>query len=145
MSTQAGVPLLLLVDDSPEIHDLMGDLLRDEPVRLTARLGAGLVIDEVIRLAPDLIMFDTRPGSEDDLIRLMSEAAHTLNIPLILCTGVVLDEIDQIVEEMSPIPLAVVRKPFDIDTLFDAIRDALDHGFRTNSVPPPRPHAECQA
>jgi DNA-binding NtrC family response regulator len=142
MNTQAGVPHLLLIDDSPEIHDLIGDLLEDEPIRLTARLEAGLVIDEVIRLAPDLIMFDSRPGSEGKLIQLLSEAAHTLHVPLILCTGAVQDEIDQMIEEISPISLPVIRKPFDIDTVFDAIRDGLDRESRTNFVPLPK--APCR-
>lgn len=93
---------------------------------MTARLEAGLDVDEVVRHAPDLIVFDSRLGSEGDVVRWIAQAARILHIPLILCTGAVQEEVDRIVETLSPVPLPVVRKPFDIDTLLEAIRVGLD-------------------
>jgi DNA-binding NtrC family response regulator len=134
MKTQPRVPHLLLIDDSPEIHELIADLLAEEPIRLTARLEAGLDMEGVIQLAPDLIIFDSRTGAESSGLLLMSKAACTLHIPLILCTGAIQEEVDRIVEAMSPIPLTVIRKPFDIDTLLGAIRNGVNCRRRKSSV-----------
>jgi CheY-like chemotaxis protein len=122
-------PHILLVNDTQEILDLIGELLEDEGYRVTIS-QALLHIDTVKDLAPDLIVQDLLLEQTQErgwtfltLVRLDPELAR---IPLILCTAAVRTVKDPaMAEQLDRLGVRVVLKPFLIEDLLSAVSGAL--------------------
>src|SRR5215204_608814 len=129
-------PHILVVDGTPEILDLLQELLEEEGYRVTPCREA-LDLEQVKALAPDVIIQDLlfeqtqeRGWTFLTLVRLDPELSA---IPLILCTAamhVVKDE--EIAEKLRQMGLRVVLNPFQIAELLAAISEAL--GERTREL-----------
>jgi CheY-like chemotaxis protein len=128
--TPQSAPHILLVNDTQEILDLMGELLEDEGYRVTIS-QALLDSDKVKDLAPDLIvqdlLFEQTPQELGwkflTLVRLDPELAR---IPLILCTAAVRTVKDPaMAEQLDRLGVRVVLKPFHIEDLLSAVTEAL--------------------
>ena len=80
---------LLVVDDSPDTHQLVEVWLIDEPIDLHAAFDGAGGLDTARRLQPDLILLDVdMPGSDgfEVCARLKSDPI-TRDIPVVFLTG----------------------------------------------------------
>ena len=115
--------MVLVLEDHASIGGLIAGLLREEGYR-TARAWDP---QEAIRLArgraPDLILLDLNLAYQDGLVPLHAlqadEATRRTPVLVVAAAGAALNAADEgLVQE-------VVRKPFDIDVMLNAVRKAL--------------------
>ena len=120
------VPRVLIVEDEPEIQDLIGDLLLLEGYEAHAldRIPHGL--DSIRRLAPDVMVLDLRlPGVGGvEFLRLMSADRVLRSVPVVICSGA-RDLRTAHAEEFAALGCEVVAKPFELDELIGAVRRCL--------------------
>jgi CheY-like chemotaxis protein len=122
-------PHILSIDHTPEILSLLRDLLEDEGFRVTAWNRGDKRLAEIVALAPDLVTLDYTWSTVDDdwsFLRMLKGDRRTARIPVILCTGAV-REVEALRPHLQTMGVAVVFKPFDIDQVIQAVRNALAH------------------
>ncbi|MEJ7735608.1 MAG: response regulator [Polyangiaceae bacterium] len=118
-------PLVLLIDDAPEIVDVLVELLRTVGYEVvTAGDGfAGLAAMRARR--PDVVLLDHNmprmPGLE--VVRAMRDDEALATIPVILITA----SPKSVPPEPAPM-VRVVPKPFDFDRLFEILQQTVAAG-----------------
>jgi DNA-binding response OmpR family regulator len=126
------VPRVLIVEDEPEIKDLIGDLLVLEgyEVHTLGRIPHGL--DSIRRLKPDVIMLDLRlPGMGGvEFLRLLKADSGLRSIPVVICSGAH-DLRATHAEEFAALACEVVPKPFELDDLLASVARATRRGQPT--------------
>jgi CheY-like chemotaxis protein len=128
MNGETARPRVLVCDDDAAHREIFREILIDEGYDVTVEAVLCESMDDVIRLAPDLIVldliFDGQPAGLDFLRRLKAAPA-TKSIPVLVCTaaGGLTEEIQRQLTEWE---CASVTKPFDIDDLVAAVRECLD-------------------
>ncbi len=120
------MPSVLIVEDDQEIRELIGDVLTLEgyAVHSMERLPHGL--DRIRKLQPDIIVLDLGlPGIGGiEILRIIREDPGLGNVPIIVCSGA-LDTIQLHNEEFRELHVPVVKKPFNLDQLLDAVRTSI--------------------
>lgn len=120
---------IFIVDDTPELLDLMQELLEGEGYHVTtSRVLPDL--SEIKELNPDVIVQDLlfervqQEGLKQlRLVRLDPELA---TIPLILCTAAVQTlKNPELAAQLEDLRVRVVPKPFDIDDLLATLEEAV--------------------
>lgn len=123
---------VLIVEDEPELMELIGDVLVLEgyEVHTVGRIPRGL--DQIRRLAPGVIVLDLRlPGIGGvELLRLLKADRQLESIPIVICTGAA-DLREAHTEEFAFLNCVVLAKPFELDELVTAVREALGTGRAT--------------
>lgn len=117
---------VLIVEDEPELQDLIGEVLLLEGYDVHA-LGRGpRGLDQIRRLGPDVIVLDLRlPGLGGvELLRLMSADRQLASTPIVICSGAE-DLRREHAKEFTALGAEVVAKPFELDELLDAVRRAI--------------------
>jgi two-component system response regulator MprA len=128
MNGETARPRVLVCDDDAAHREIFREILIDEGYDVTVEAVLCESMDDVIRLAPDLIVldliFDGQPAGLD-FLRLLKAAPATKSIPVLVCTaaGGLTEEIQRQLTEWE---CASVTKPFDIDDLVAAVRECLD-------------------
>jgi CheY-like chemotaxis protein len=82
-------------------------------------------LDEIKRLAPDVIVLDYQwPGDDNgwSLLQLLRLDPRTATIPILLCTGAA-REAGSLREHLGRVGIQVVLKPYLAETLLSAIAD----------------------
>jgi DNA-binding response OmpR family regulator len=116
----------LIIEDEPEILDLIGDLLTLEgyEVHTLRRIPHGL--DPIRQLAPNAIVLDLRlPGLGGiELLRLLAADLALRRIPVVICSGA--DDLTRIYgPEITTLGCEIVHKPFDLEDLIGSVRRAV--------------------
>ena len=117
----SGAGRVTVVNDSPEVMELLTELLRERAPYDVAQLGSDdITVRDIAESAPDLVILDLRLGSRSsgwDLLKEMRASDDDLaTVPVVLCTGDVQslrehgDELDSIADTH------VLEKPFDLAT-----------------------------
>jgi DNA-binding response OmpR family regulator len=116
----------LIIEDEPDILDLLGDLLTLEgyEVHTLQRIPHGL--DQIRLLAPNAIVLDLRlPGLGGiEFLRLLA-ADHLLRrTPVVVCSGA--DDLTRVYgPEFATLGCEVVHKPFALEDLIGSVRRAV--------------------
>ncbi len=114
---------ILVVDDSPPILSILGDILTAAGYRVITQAFPLANADQVRHAAPDLIILDYWRGSEEvshATIELIMQSADLAYLPLIICTGYA----DGPMIPQSPVrrsSVMVLSKPFDVDDLLAVV------------------------
>ena len=119
-------PLILVIDDNPDICALLSELLSDKYVIITAQNG-----EEGIRLAkkyvPDLIVCDVMmPGMDGmEVCKILKNDISTSHIPVLMLTACAMDE--QRVESYEVGADGYLSKPFNTNVLMARIKNLIDN------------------
>ena len=119
---------LTVIDDSPAMLELLGDVLRAEGTEIRL-LGSDATLQDLEGPVPDLLMIDLRLGGERlrglDLIRDVRSQPPLRCVPIVVCSAS-LDAIARHADELQAIPrLRVLPKPFTLDDLESCVEEAL--------------------
>ncbi len=120
-------PHILAINHSPEVLDLLRDLLTAEGYRVTVQSLLERDLAEVNRLSPNLIVIDYMWATTDDnwsLLQLLRLNPPTAATPIVLCTGAI-RQAEALAEHLREMRIDVVLKPFDIERLLNVIAAAL--------------------
>jgi CheY-like chemotaxis protein len=119
---------ILLVNDSKELLELMGTLLKAQGYEPLLRSYPILNLNMIIALRPDLIILDIVFGNQQavgwSMLDLLKLSPSTASIPVIVCTGA-LKEVFEQKDYLAAQGVKVLLKPFVVDAMLDAIQSAL--------------------
>ena len=109
---------ILLVDDAPDLRELLTTFLQEEGFTVTATDGAEKALALLAVDLPDLLILDGRlPGMSGwQCLDLLRAADRTVKLPVLMLTAAV----DEIVKGQPEEPddcTAYLAKPFDLDNL----------------------------
>lgn len=129
MSSNDSKPLVLLVDDSIDVHRLLSARLRHEQIRMTSLLKGAETVDAVKADTPAVILLDLDMPDMDgfEVLRALKDDPATNNVPVIVLSGLNGSE-----DKVTAFDLGAtdyVTKPFDLAELRARLRAALrlDH------------------
>jgi CheY-like chemotaxis protein len=113
---------ILVVEDDPEVRRVIVECLSLIGYRVTEAANGGEALEALATLRPDLLLVDyampDMTGAE-----VIARARELVgDVPAILATGYA----DMAVVERLVGKPSILRKPFDIAALGDAVNDALD-------------------
>jgi DNA-binding response OmpR family regulator len=121
------VPRVLIVEDEPEIQELIGDLLILEgyEVHGLGRIPHGL--DAIRDLGPDVIVLDLRlPGVGGvEFLRLLRADRQLASTPVLIVSGA-RDLRKAHADEFAELGCEVLPKPFELDELIGGVRRAIE-------------------
>ncbi len=117
---------ILLVDDEPEILDLLSEHLRMEGFDVNTAESGETALNEMRLRRPDLLLLDVMlPGMDGYELCCEMQADPALDdIPVIMLTAHPYPE--ELAGEHDVAPEDLIAKPFDVDELLSRIRAQLD-------------------
>jgi two-component system response regulator GlrR len=115
---------VLLIDDEPNIRELLGIALKGKGYRVTAASSADEAQMTVKKDPPDLIISDLQLEDEDGLAIIAQLKTTLPNVPVILLTGVLFDP--QVVREnLSKKVSCYLEKTSSLSKITDTIKRLL--------------------
>lgn len=129
MSDQSSI---VVVDDTPEILDLLAVVLADEGFDVICCDVAEQAVEVIADASPALVIVDlTMAGMQSwGLVDALTSDPRTRQTPFIVCSGAV-QELRTAEARVRELGGAVLAKPFDLDDLTRMIRDLIQGGERT--------------
>ena len=112
----SGEQVILVADDERNIVDFLSDLLRDEGFNVVQAYDGIMALEEIDRAQPDLVIADVMMPRLDGLALLHLIQARDKPIPFILMSAAVVPRSTN---------AEFVPKPFDIDTMLNAVRGTI--------------------
>jgi CheY-like chemotaxis protein len=123
-------PLVLAVNDEPDILALYAEVLAEEGYRVVTRHLPLTSLADVTALAPDLIVLDILMDRLDwgtTFLEMLRTNPATQNLPVVICTTAP-EVVEAIAPQLAAWGVTVVHKPFDIDDFTTAVRSKLGPG-----------------
>lgn len=118
---------ITVIDDSPEILDVLGDALRRHDVEVTL-LGARTTIDQIAASQPDVLMVDLRLGTDHlpgwEIIRNVHAHPSLRDVPIVVCSGA-LDQMRGYGGATAGPRTHLLPKPFSLDDLDAVLAEAV--------------------
>jgi DNA-binding response OmpR family regulator len=137
---------ILVIDQEPAILDLIRELLEGEGFGVSTRQSIDSDLQEIKRLAPNLIILDpvwpAQPASASLLQRLRLDK-ETCAIPVVLCTGDFREE-EFNTRAVVGLEAAIIPKPFDIAGFMAVVHRALEESLTQCSPWPGHDEASPQ-
>lgn len=109
---QSEAPTVLIVDDEPEIVDLLSQLLEDEGYRVASAFDGLAAYEKVGELRPDLVIADVMMPRMDGFTLVDRLADGEYPVPVILMSAAV---------ESRRHGVPFISKPFDLGELLDLV------------------------
>lgn len=112
------IPKIVVIDDTPEVLDLLEILLSDEGFSVVRCQEAELALDTVAASAPVLVIADLKMAGVErwELVDALMTDQRTAHVPVIVCSGAV-TELRAAEPRMQARGGDVLAKPFDIQVL----------------------------
>lgn len=130
---RSGAVRVLVINDTEEILEAFRDILEEEGYEVLLHSYAITNVKEIERVKPDIIILDYIFGGEKlgwQTLQLLKMHRSTAGIPVILCTAAT-REVREIDGYLAAHDIQLVAKPFDIDDLLDAVKQALINATRS--------------
>jgi putative two-component system response regulator len=130
MANEPAKPIILVVDDTEDIRDLIMSVLQDTYTLRPAFDGRSALKRALEKPAPDLILLDVdMPGSSGhDVCRALKVTAATAEIPVIFLTG--RDEPADVVKGFQIGAADYIIKPLNAEVLRARVRNHLELSYR---------------
>ena len=117
---------ILLVDDAPEIRDVITVVLNDEGFDVTACDRADEALNLLAPSLPDLLILDGRlPGMSGwECLGLLRASDRTARLPVLILSAAA-EELHRYTQNPADDCTSYLTKPFDIEALLATIQDLL--------------------
>lgn len=128
---------LLLVDDEPDQHQLLGDFLVRQGFAVQSLSNASSALEIVRKTPPDMVVMDIRMPGMDGLEALRAIRKVQPDLPVLLITAYA--DIRDAVRAMKDGAVDYLAKPIDLNELEAAIGDVMGHAEPLQeevSIPP---------
>ncbi|MBX3363656.1 MAG: diguanylate cyclase [Phycisphaeraceae bacterium] len=122
---QSSHAVILVIDDSPDVHRLLGARLKSEPIDLICAADGAMGLRMARELRPTVILLDIdMPGMDGfEVLRQLKDDTPTHDIPVIMLTGMQSPQ-----DKVTAFDLGAVDyicKPFDLTELRARVRSAV--------------------
>jgi CheY-like chemotaxis protein len=109
---------VVVVDDTPELLELIASVLTDEGYEVVACQDAVRAAATVVHEAPALVILDLRMAGVGDwqVLDELRADPRTVETPVIICSGAV-DELRAAEPTLKARRCEILTKPFDIEVL----------------------------
>lgn len=114
---------IVVIDDTPEVLDLLEILLSDEGFQVIRCQEASLAVETVADATPVLVIADLKMAGVDrwELVDALMTDERTAHLPLIVCSGAV-TELRTAEPRIQAHGGDVLIKPFDIQVLTGMVK-----------------------
>jgi two-component system response regulator VicR len=122
------MPHILVVEDDESLRELFQIILEDEGYQVTLSSSIFENIADVEQLHLDLVLLDVWVDEQFDgftMLQMLRSSPSTRELPVIFCTVAALSQIREKVETLREQGISVIYKPFEVQDLVQAIREAL--------------------
>ena len=116
-------PSLLVVDDEPDLRELLGDVLGDMPVSLTLAASGNEAVQTARQCPPDLIVTDLYLGDCTGIDVIGKLRKKGREVPAVVITGHA--HAHELTRASRVRPIELMTKPLDIDRLRRTIEEEL--------------------
>jgi CheY-like chemotaxis protein len=126
MDGDAACSHILVCDDDHALRLILEEFLTDEGYRVTVQASLCDDVEDVIALAPNLIVLDLIFSGRStglDFLRRLKTTPATQTIPVLTCTAASVGEEAQ--RQLTTWQCGSITKPFDLDVLIAAVRECL--------------------
>ncbi len=118
---------VVVIDDDAAIVEVVSEILADEGFTVTGCTMPEEALALIQRVAPHLVILDlAMPGVDGfELLRQLRAAPETAALPVLVVTA----SVAEIAERLPPAArrdVEVLRKPFDLDALLEAVERMLE-------------------
>ncbi|MGI9211378.1 MAG: sigma-54-dependent transcriptional regulator [Methylococcaceae bacterium] len=131
---------VLVVDDEPDIRQLLQDILEDEHYAVLTVENASLARSAYSTFDPDLILLDIWMPQEDGISLLNDWFNKGLSCPVIMMSGHA--TVETAVEATRLGAYDFLEKPLSMAKLLVTLEHALEHVSQTQELPVPRRRGE---
>ena len=118
---------LTVVNDNPELLDLIGEILAGE--RYATTLIEGVqddLLQQICRSEPDLLMIDLRHGNDArhgwEIVQQVRGISGCEDLPVLLCSADLFELSEVEPQVVATTGVVAIRLPFDINELLRSIR-----------------------
>jgi CheY-like chemotaxis protein len=117
------VQKIVVIDDTPELLDLLEILLSDEGFEVIRCQSAADALDTVTSAAPVLVIADLKMAGVErwELVDTLMSDERTAHVPVVVCSGAVA-ELREAETRMRARGGDVLSKPFDIQVLAGMVK-----------------------
>jgi DNA-binding NtrC family response regulator len=119
-------PAILLVDDSPDIHTLLGAFLHSEHYEMVSAYSGEEALRLMNTMPVALVLMDVQMPNMDGLQAMRAIKAQ-FNVPVIIITGA--GTLDVAVKAMQQGAFDYITKPFDLHSIREAVQRAILSSF----------------
>lgn len=118
-------PVMLVVDDMPEMSHLVKIYFKNSPIRVLEAAGPEECLALALGEQPDLILMDLDLAGADgrDLARQLKADQRTASIPIVAMTGFMLEK-----DSLAPLFDDLLAKPFHLQELQRVVRRYIQTG-----------------
>jgi two-component system sensor histidine kinase/response regulator len=119
-------PLVLIVDDAAKNLQVLGTILKEEPVDIAAAMNGSQALAVIEKTRPDLILLDVMMPDLDGYatIKQLKSKKETAEIPVIFLTA--RTEMEDIVKGLELGAVDYITKPFNGTELLTRVRNHLE-------------------
>ncbi|WP_417917049.1 histidine kinase dimerization/phospho-acceptor domain-containing protein [Candidatus Electronema sp. JC] len=118
-------PVMLVVDDMPEMSHLVKIYFKNSPIQVLEASGPDDCLALALDAQPDLILMDLDLAGADgrDLARQLKEDPRTRSVPIVAMTGFLLEK-----DSLAPLFDDLLAKPFHLQELRRVVRRHIQTG-----------------
>ncbi|MBN2482943.1 MAG: response regulator [Candidatus Omnitrophica bacterium] len=127
MMSQSSPKKILVVDDEKEVVEYLSSILQRANYEVISTTQGKQALDLAFEHKPDLIILDVLiPDLRgEEIYRLLSENAETADIPIIFLTGIITEEDESFIQNLTG-RSRLLAKPTTKEKILDAIHKTLE-------------------
>ena len=124
METNIKKPVILVVDDEPDMCEMLSELLSDEGYKLETATNGKDAVKKVLGGSVDIVLLDIMMPGQDGIDTLRQIKDIRPKLPVVMITGFGTLSTDRNAMKLGAYDY--IKKPFNIDCIKEIIKQGLE-------------------